>query len=79
MPTRDGLGGSLLTVRASRSRSHWAYTSGSGRTKSRCVWVEGWADIDLVDDGEGYSLCSEFIDGAGAYTAVVQSIEDLLV
>jgi hypothetical protein len=42
------------------------------------VWAGGWADIDLVLDGEGSSQYSEFQDVNGAYAAVARNVEDFL-
>lgn len=43
-----------------------------------CVWTGGWADIELVMDGEYVPLHAEFETVDGAYAAVVRNVEDFL-
>lgn len=43
-----------------------------------CVWAAGWADIDMVMDGEHAPLYAEFDTVGGAYAAVVRNVEDFL-
>lgn len=43
-----------------------------------CVWAGGWADIDMVMDGEHVPLYAEFDTVDGAYAAVVRNVEDFL-
>ena len=38
-----------------------------------CVWIGGWAEIGLVDNGESEGLCPDFTDVAGAHAAVVRN------
>ena len=42
------------------------------------VWAGGWADVDIVRDGEARSICPEFTDAAGAYAAVVRRVDEFL-
>ena len=42
------------------------------------VWTGGWADVGYLLDGEVYNFCPEFHDVDGAYSAVVEEVEDFL-
>lgn len=42
------------------------------------VWTGGWADVNCLLGGEGYSFCPEFRDADGAYAAVIKEVESFL-